>query len=121
MTRREHDVLDFLEQWFLKNRASPSYQEICDGIGISSKANVYRLVHSLVRQGYISLESGQNRKRAIIPPDRDGLFRAAQSVIQNATLAPTGFFHVHPVDFQSLVQAVEKSKPKGEDHADHQP
>ena len=121
MTRREQDVLDFLERWFLKNRVSPSYREIGDGLGLRSKSNVHRIVHGLVRRGVISFDAGKERKRAIIPPDRDGLFRAAHAVVQNSTLHSTGFFLVDPVDFQSLIQAVEKSKPKGEDHADHQP
>ena len=109
MTRRQQDVLDFLERWFRDNRISPSYQEICEGIGVQSKAVVHRIIHALARRGLISLEGGHGRKRAIIPPDRDALSRAARKITESAELSPAGVFLVHPVDFQSLVQAVDKS------------
>jgi SOS-response transcriptional repressor LexA len=58
MTPKMREALDFITEFWDANRYCPSYQEISDGIGGNSKSEIFRLVNSLAREGYISKSDG---------------------------------------------------------------
>ena len=61
MRKKQKDVLDFIGKFIKKNCISPSYQDICDGVGIKSKSNVHYIVKSLEYLGYIERIDGKCR------------------------------------------------------------
>ena len=63
LTERQQTLLTFIDKSIQKNGISPSYQEMCDAIGLKSKSGVHRLVKALAERGYI--RKLQNKARAI--------------------------------------------------------
>ena len=43
VTRRQKEVLDFLESFVMRNGYSPSFEEIARGMGLKSLATVHKL------------------------------------------------------------------------------
>lgn len=73
MTRQQKKVLDFLREYIIQSGGvSPSFQEIMDGVGLSSKSHVHRIVHALEERGQIGFMP--NRRRAIYLLDNSDNF-----------------------------------------------
>lgn len=69
LTRRQQDTLNFIRGFSIKNRGiAPTYDEIKDGIGLTSKSGIARLVDGLVERGCI--RRLPNRARAIVVIDQ---------------------------------------------------
>jgi len=77
LTRRQWQVLDFVAGFIRDNGYSPSYEEMCAGLGLSSLATVHKHIWTLHQKGFLvrgphqsrSLELGaryyqESRKRA---------------------------------------------------------
>lgn len=65
LTKKQKECLDFIKAYVADNNSiSPSFQEICDGIGLHSKSGVHRLVNALEERGLIRLL--RHRKRSIV-------------------------------------------------------
>ena len=60
MTRRQKIVLDFIQAFIKEYGFSPSYVEIAQGIGLRSKSNICRIIHTLRDEGFI-----QNRPHTV--------------------------------------------------------
>ena len=63
LTKRQRALLDFISAYIEKHRVSPSYEEMCAGIGIRNKSGINRLVTELQGRGHIV--SSPNRARSI--------------------------------------------------------
>ena len=63
ITRRQKDVLDFLNGFTQKNGYSPSYEEIAQGLGLNSLATVHKHITNLQTKGL--LQRAHNRSRSI--------------------------------------------------------
>lgn len=78
LTKRQCEVLAFLEQFIENNRYAPSLEEIGRGVGLSSLATVHAHLRNLERKKYI--RRGWNRSRSIelkVPPKtRKGIVEA---------------------------------------------
>jgi repressor LexA len=53
-TKKQHEVLKFIENYITVYGYSPSYQEIADGLGVKSKATVALHIKNLIERGHIS-------------------------------------------------------------------
>jgi SOS-response transcriptional repressor LexA len=51
MTPKEKKLLDFIGQHIRENGYAPTYQQMADRIGVSSKSHAYRIVDALVFKG----------------------------------------------------------------------
>jgi repressor LexA len=63
ITRRQKEVLDFLTSFTSKNGYSPSYEEIANGLQLSSLATVHKHITNLQTKGL--LQRAHNRSRSI--------------------------------------------------------
>jgi len=63
VTRRQKEVLDFLEGFVARNGYSPSFEEIARGLGLKSLATVHKHITNLERKGL--LDRMHNRSRSI--------------------------------------------------------
>src|SRR5487761_1226665 len=63
LTRRQKQVLDFLARFINRRGYSPSFEEIGEGLGLSSLATVHKHVQTLERKGFI--RRGFNQSRSI--------------------------------------------------------
>jgi repressor LexA len=67
LTRRQKEVVDFLAAFIEKNRYSPSYEEIADGLQLNSLATVHKHISSLEAKGYLRRAFNQSRSLEISP------------------------------------------------------
>lgn len=66
MTRRQHQLLRFIESHIADRGYSPSFEEMREALGCASKASVARLVNKLKSIGAI-VEDRRGGKRNLIP------------------------------------------------------
>ncbi len=67
LTRRQKQVLDFIARSIEKNGYSPSYQEIADGIELSSLATVHKHIGALEAKHYLKRGFNQSRSLDVTP------------------------------------------------------
>jgi len=63
LTRRQKEILDFLQSYIVEHGYAPSFEEIADRFGFRSLATVHEHLTNLERKGYI--QRGHNESRAI--------------------------------------------------------
>jgi len=63
VTRRQKEILDFLESFVGRNGYSPSFEEIARGMGLKSLATVHKHITNLEKKGL--LDRVHNRSRSI--------------------------------------------------------
>ncbi len=63
LTRRQKQVLDFLIGFINRNGYSPSFEEIGEGLGLSSLATVHKHIQTLEKKGFI--RRGYSRSRSV--------------------------------------------------------
>lgn len=63
LTKRQKEVLDFLVQFCGKNGYSPSFEEIAEGLNLSSLATVHKHLETLERKGFV--RRGYNQSRSL--------------------------------------------------------
>ena len=73
VTRRQKEVLDFLESFVTRNGYSPSFEEIGDGLGLSSLATVHKHVSNLEKKGLLKRDYNRSRSIDVLPVR--GLFK----------------------------------------------
>jgi len=68
LTRRQKEILDFLQSYISDNGYAPSFEEIAENFSFRSLATVHEHLTNLERKGYI--QRGHNESRAIemVPP-----------------------------------------------------
>jgi len=54
LTKKQREVLDFIEGFIQENGYTPSYREIASGLGLSSPSTVYQHVQALCEKGVIN-------------------------------------------------------------------
>jgi hypothetical protein len=68
MTARQRELLDFIVRFSWDHAGvAPSYQEMCDFMGLASKSGIHRLIVALEERGHI--RRLPNRARAIVVSD----------------------------------------------------
>jgi repressor LexA len=68
VTRRQREVLDFLESFVTRNGYSPSFEEIARGIGLKSLATVHKHITNLERKGLLDRLHNRSRSIDVLPP-----------------------------------------------------
>ncbi|MBI2587915.1 transcriptional repressor LexA [Candidatus Azambacteria bacterium] len=61
LTKRQKEILNFIEEFLKENEYSPSLQEIGEHFGLSSVATIHQHVEALRRKGYLAKEANQSR------------------------------------------------------------
>ncbi len=61
LTKKQKQVLDYIERFITDFGHSPSYDEIARGLGLSSPSTVYVHVQNLRKKGYLTKKSYSNR------------------------------------------------------------
>lgn len=66
LTDRQRDCLLIVQTSIRETGRAPSYDELCTGLGISSKSTVMRLLRGLESRGYIRRAKGKHRAIELI-------------------------------------------------------
>jgi len=61
LTKKQHEVLEFVTEYIRDNGYAPSYREIGEALGVSSTATVHEHVKNLEQKGYLSGEGSSAR------------------------------------------------------------
>ncbi|MGH7474870.1 MAG: transcriptional repressor LexA [Longimicrobiales bacterium] len=67
VTKRQKEILDFLQTYLEDNGYAPSYEEIAKNFGFSSLATVHEHLENLRRKGYIRKNYNESRSIELVP------------------------------------------------------
>src|ERR1700690_3030232 len=82
ITKRQREVYDFISEFVQKNGYSPSFEEIGEGLGLSSLATVHKHISNLEKKGLLTRDYNRSRSIDLLPPK--GRLKQAMSV--NSTM-----------------------------------
>jgi repressor LexA len=68
ITRRQHELYDFLSRYISEHGHSPSYEEIREGMGLNSLATVHKHVTNLEKKGLLTRDYNRSRSIDLLPP-----------------------------------------------------
>jgi repressor LexA len=69
LTKRQKELLDFIEYYSDENGYAPTLREICDRFGLSSVATAHKHLSRLIEKGYISRTPNVSRALETTPLD----------------------------------------------------
>src|SRR6516225_10830958 len=78
ITKRQRQVYDFISEFVQRNNYTPSYQEIGQGLGLSSLATVHKHITNLEKKGLLNRDYNRSRSIDLIPPK--GRLKQAMSI-----------------------------------------
>ncbi len=67
-TKKQQQLLDFIAEFTMTHRASPSYREIMTGMGYSSVATVAEHIKNLTEKGLLQKADFQARSVELVKP-----------------------------------------------------
>jgi len=68
ITRRQKEILDFLEAFVSRNGYSPSFEEIARGMSLKSLATVHKHITNLEKKGMLDRVHNRSRSIDVLPP-----------------------------------------------------
>lgn len=68
ITRRQKQVYDYVEDFVQRNGYSPSFEEIGDGLGLTSLATVHKHITNLEKKGLVKRGHNKSRSIDVLPP-----------------------------------------------------
>src|SRR5579859_4285727 len=86
LTKRQRQVYDYIAEFVQKNGYSPSFEEIGDGMGLSSLATVHKHITNLEKKGLLRRDYNRSRSLDILAP-RGKMKQAFQSAATAADMA----------------------------------
>jgi len=78
ITKRQRQVYDFISTFVQRNGYSPSFEEIGDGLGLSSLATVHKHISNLEKKGLLTRDYNRSRSIDLLQPK--GRLKQAMSV-----------------------------------------
>jgi repressor LexA len=69
LTKRQREILDFLNRYGASNGFAPSFEEIAEHFNYNSLATVHEHLSNLERKGYIKRSYNESRAIEILPSD----------------------------------------------------
>ena len=67
LTKRQHEVLEFIAGFIAENEYSPSFEEIATGLELASIATVHKHLTALEQKGYVKRSFNQSRALELTP------------------------------------------------------
>jgi len=68
LTRRQKEILDFINNYTIANGYAPSLEEICGYFNLKAISTVHEYIENLKRKGYLKKEMNQARGIELIDP-----------------------------------------------------
>jgi repressor LexA len=85
ITKRQRQVYDFIAEFVQRNQYSPSFEEIGEGLGLTSLATVHKHISNLEKKGLLSRDYNRSRSIDLLPPK--GRLKQSMSV-NSGTMVP---------------------------------
>src|SRR6266478_993913 len=68
ITRRQRELYDFISRFVAEKGYSPSFEEIAEGLGLSSLATVHKHVSNLEKKGLLTRDYNRSRSIDLVAP-----------------------------------------------------
>ena len=88
ITRRQREMYDFISRFVAEHGYSPSFEEIAQGMDLSSLATVHKHVTNLEKKGLLTRDYNRSRSIDLLPPK--GRLKQAMSVNTSVVLPLRG-------------------------------
>src|SRR5262249_27588261 len=88
LTKRQREVYDFISGFVQKKGYSPSFEEIGDGMGLSSLATVHKHLTNLEKKGLLKRDYNRSRSIDVVPERRAKAVAAAALAAAAETSLP---------------------------------
>ncbi|HKW74013.1 MAG TPA: transcriptional repressor LexA [Terriglobales bacterium] len=88
ITKRQREIYDFLYDFVQKNGYSPSFEEIGQGMGLSSLATVHKHISNLEKKGLLKRDYNRSRSIDVLPVR--GLFKRQSKGLSEVALPLVG-------------------------------
>src|ERR1700740_631663 len=88
ITRRQRQVYDYISEFVTEKGYSPSFEEIGDGLGLSSLATVHKHISNLEKKGLLTRDYNKSRSIDLLPPK--GRLKQSMSVNTGVVLPLVG-------------------------------
>jgi repressor LexA len=88
ITKRQREVYDYISDFVQRKGYSPSFEEIGDGLGLSSLATVHKHISNLEKKGLLSRDYNRSRSIDLLPPK--GRLKQAMAINSGITLPLVG-------------------------------
>jgi repressor LexA len=75
VTKRQHEVLEFIKNFIADKGWSPSLQEVANGVGLSSLGTVHKHIANLKAKGFLMQTGGQDRSLEVLDPAKPSRFK----------------------------------------------
>ncbi len=97
ITKRQRQVYDFIAGFVQARGYSPSFEEIGEGLGLSSLATVHKHISNLEKKGLLRRDYNRSRSIDVLPPR--GRLKQSMSVGSALTLPLVGRIAAgHPIE-----------------------
>jgi repressor LexA len=103
ITKRQRQVYDFIAEFVQRNQYSPSFEEIGEGLGLSSLATVHKHISNLEKKGLLNRDYNRSRSIDLLPPK--GRLKQSMSV-NSGTMVPL----VGRIAAGQPIEAVERAE-----------
>ena len=111
LTRKQHELLTFIDRHLKATGFSPSFEEMKDALQLRSKSGIHRLITALEERGF--LRRHHNRARALEVMRLPGM-DAAPAPASSPVLKPPGFnANVIQGDFGARLAGVRSANEAG--------
>ena len=77
LTRKQHELLVFIDRHLRQTGVSPSFEEMKDALGLRSKSGIHRLISALEERGFLRRHHHRARALEVIRLPEDQIPRAA--------------------------------------------
>lgn len=77
-TKKQRELLTYIEQFIVQRGYSPSYREIMDGLKYTSVATVALHVNSLIKRGHLKKRDRSARSLEVVNSPEDSTFSTNQ-------------------------------------------
>ena len=77
LTRRQRQVYDFISGFMHSKGYSPSFEEIGNGLGLSSLATVHKHISNLEKKGLLKRDYNRSRSIDLVPGAEQRIRRGA--------------------------------------------
>lgn len=120
LTKKQRDLLLFINDYTLKTGLSPSFEEMKDGLDLRSKSGIHRLINALVERGF--LERLPNKARALevkkLPENTGAAANAPRktATVSNFKQAPANVNEVVAIPMQGKIAAGTPIEALRQDH-----
>lgn len=92
LTRKQHELLVYIDRHLHQTGVSPSFEEMKDALGLRSKSGIHRLISALEERGFLRRHHHRARALEVLRLPEDQLPRAvAASMEETADRAASGF------------------------------